>query len=200
MTCNSNLMIVARRILAVSLLALGCTGAVAAPGAHGPNGEHLDAPVTTQQASAAPRLELQSELYELVGVLGGGEFSMLIDRFATNEPLRKGKVQLESGSLKADAKLHDDIGDFSIDDPAMLKLLSSPGEHPVVVTIMNGDESDLLTGTLVVKGGNSEAHGHGFLEENRVWLVAGVLVLILILAWAARRRRGSRALFNGVKP
>ncbi len=193
MTCISNLMRAARRTLAASILTFACAATVAAPGAHGPNGEHLDAPVTAPAGSAAPRLELQSELYELVGVLGGGEFSMLIDRFATNEPVRKGTVQVESGSLKADARFHDDIGDFSIDDPAMLKLLSSPGEHPVVVTIMNGDESDLLTGTLVVKGGNSEAHEHGLLEENRVWLMAGVLVLILVLAWAARRRRGSRA-------
>ena len=49
------------------LLILSSAGAWAAPGAHGPNGEHLDAPsAAAGSASTAPRMEARSESFELV--------------------------------------------------------------------------------------------------------------------------------------
>ncbi len=97
--------------------------ASASPGAHGPNGEHLDTNQTGSAAvSTAPQLDAKSELFELVARLDGGELSILIDNFATNEPVLKADVEVESGSLKAKARFHADLGDYAVDDPAMLKL------------------------------------------------------------------------------
>lgn len=196
---------VRRPVLALALCSLVAV-AFASPGAHGPNGEHLDTNQAGSAAtSAAPRLEAKSELFELVGRLGGGELSILIDRFATNEPLLKADVEVESGQLKAKARFHEDLGDYAVDDPAMLKLLSTPGEHPVVVTIMAGEESDLLDGVLKVEASEMqpEAHHHGHAahddEEHAHghigwrWGWAALIALVFGAAWIWRKRSAQRS-------
>lgn len=187
--------------LAFGLLA---GAACASPGAHGPNGEHLDAkPSGTAAVSTAPRLDAKSELFELVARLDGGELSILIDRFATNEPVLKANVEVESGPLKAKAKFHADLGDYAVDDPAMLKLLSAPGEHPLVITVLAGDESDLLDGVLHVGaaqvqqaahghshgGGHDDEHGdHGHGISWWRWAIGAFILLLLAISWKWRNR------------
>lgn len=145
------------RTRVAGLLLLACGLVQAAPGAHGPNGEHLDAPGASSSAgTVAPRLEAQTDLFELVARLGGGELSILIDRYATNEPVLDASVEVESGGLKATAAFRADHGDYAIDDAALLKRLSAPGEHALVITVKAGADADLLDGTLVV--GSSPTH------------------------------------------
>ncbi len=165
----------------------------AAPGAHGPNGEHLDAPTAAASSSSAvPNFEAQSEQFELVGQLQGGELSLLINHFATNEPVFNASVEVESGSLKAAAKFHTDMGDYAVDDAALLKALAAPGEHPLVVTILAGADSDLLDGTLKVSAGTAvdghadDGHGHDG-PSATVWLALG-LVVLAVLAWFLGRK------------
>lgn len=176
--------------LAAGLLALP---AVAAPGAHGPNGEHLDAPATSAAGGkASPRIEAKSELFEIVGTLAGGELSLLIDRFATNEPLLKATVEVESGGLKAKAKFHADIGDFSVDDAALLKKLSTPGEHAVVITVLAGQDSDLLDGVLrVTQPVGDTAHGHAHGTPWGRWALGGAAVAVVLGGLAWRRRQAA---------
>lgn len=198
---KSSVLLPLRRLLMA--LALGGVAAMASasPGAHGPNGEHLD---TNQAGSAvvstAPRLDAKSELFELVARLDGGEFSILIDNFATNEPVLNANVEVESGSLKAKAKFHADLGDYAVDDPAMLKLLSAPGEHPVVITVLSGEQTDLLDGVLRVgpvqtleaahghshAGDHEDDHGHGISWWR--WIISGFIVLILAISWKWRNK------------
>lgn len=175
-------------------MVLSSAAVFAGPGAHGPNGEHLDAPAQTGASSASvPAFEAQSEAFELVGRLQGGEFSLLINRFATNEPVLNATVEVESGALKAAAKFHADLGDYAIDDAAMLKALAVPGEHAVVVTVLAGADSDLLDGTLNVPGATLEAPGHsddGGLAHGpsrTLWLALG-LVVLAALGWFLGRR------------
>nr|WP_246295103.1 hypothetical protein [Schlegelella koreensis] len=181
---------------------------VASPGAHGPDGEHLDGPPSvTGRAGSAPRMESKSEQFELVATLGGGELSILIDRFETNEPVLNARVEIESGSLKAGAKFHADQGDYAVDDPALLKALSQPGSHPIVVTFVAGRDSDLLEGTLQVTTAvaaadpghghaHGEASGHGAqaAHAHDDWrrlelLIAGLAVLGIGALWWRRRNR-----------
>ncbi|NQW84682.1 MAG: hypothetical protein HQ450_12130, partial [Alcaligenaceae bacterium] len=95
-------------ILIASLLAVTPVLTSAGPGAHGPNGEHLDSPTTgnVNTIRTGLRVEANSDLFELVATLTGGELSILIDRFATNEPVLQAQVEVESGALKALAKFH----------------------------------------------------------------------------------------------
>ncbi len=183
-------------VFGVLLCAAGA--AMASPGAHGPNGEHLDGPPQTATgASSAPRMEAKSEAFELVGYLRDDEFSMLVNRFETNEPVLDAKVEVETGALKAPAKFHSDLGDYAVDDAAFLKALKAPGTHAVVVTIIAGAEADLLDGTLQSAGATTgpgahahdDGHGHGI--PVAAWLaiaLAAIGVLIHALSrWPARK-------------
>lgn len=170
-----------------AVLVLAGTSSYAAPGAHGPNGEHLDAPAQAGGNSGpVPGFEARSEAFELVGRLQDGELSVLINRFATNEPVLNATVEVESGNLKAPAKFHTDIGDYVIDDASMLKALAAPGDHPMVVSVLAGNDTDLLDGTLSVAGAALDAHGHAHDDghahgsSRTVWLSLALVALVAI--------------------
>jgi hypothetical protein len=185
------------------LLLLANPVAHAAPGAHGPNGEHLDGSPTMHAASALPRVEAKSEAFELVAELRAGELSIFVDRYDTNEAVLGARLEVESGPLTAVATFRAEQGDYVVTDAAMLKALAGPGEHGLVFTLVAGQDSDLLDGTLVGGAGGAaatRAHGHGQGGDRHVhdheleraaWIGAGVATLGLIggVAWWRRRRR-----------
>jgi hypothetical protein len=175
------------RFLFVSLFASHI--AWAGPGAHGPGGEHLDAPGGHSQAGeSAPRMEAKSESFELVARLMGDELSILVDRFETNEPVLGAQLDVESRGRKAHAKFHEDHGDYAVDDPAFVKALAAPGEHPLVFTLVAGNESDLLEGILAVSSAPVAAH-----DDHLTWkqwaAIGAAAIAALALAFALRRRR-----------
>lgn len=174
-----------------TVLFLFCLSALAAPGAHGPGGEHLDSghsPAGSGQG--APRIEASSEAFELVARLHGDALSILVDRYETNEPVLGARVEATLGELKATAKFRADHGDYAVDDPAFLKVLAAPGEHALVFTIVAGQDSDLLDGTLVVAPLAAD-HGHSHRGE---WLLIGLgaLGLLGISFYLVRRRFRTR--------
>lgn len=177
----------------------------AGPGAHGPNGEHLDGPTTAVATTTLPRVEATSELFELVATLHGGKLSVMVDRFDTNEPVLNATLEVESGGIKAKGTFHAEQGDYAFDDPKLLALLASPGEHGLVFTLVAGKDSDLLDGTLAVSPGSGamarakgqrdhghddDDHGHDHALERAAWIGAGVAALGLIgsIAWWRQRR------------
>jgi hypothetical protein len=194
-----------RTSLAAALgLLLTLNPALAAPGAHGPNGEHLDAPAAAAGAGPAlPRVDAQTDAFELVATLHAGELSVLIDRFATNEPVLGASLEVESGGLKAKATFHADQGDYAVDDAKLLALLRQPGEHALVFTLVAGTDSDLLDGTLKTTAGATAAgghghdhddhgHGHDHTLERAAWIGGGVAALGLLGAVLWRRQRNAR--------
>ena len=182
----------------LAALSLACA---AAPGAHGPDGQHLDGPGNAAAAgSALPRVDAKSEAFELVAQLRGGELAILIDRYETNEPVLGAKLEVESGALKAVANFRAEQGDYVVTEPALLKALSAPGEHPLVFTLVAGKDSDLLDGTLVMAkpaaaaAGNDHGHdgdGHSHGPGRVTWIGAGMAGLGLLsgIAWWRHRRR-----------
>ena len=199
-----------RHLLAAAALALLLANHVtlAAPGAHGPNGEHLDGPATMRAASALPRVEAKSETFELVAELRAGELAIVVDRYESNEPVLGAKLEVESGTLKAVAAFRAEQGDYALTDAAMLKALAAPGEHGLVFTLVAGKDSDLLDGTLVsaagrvaatgtkndhghAHGNDDHGHGHDHELERAASIGAGVAALGLIggIAWWRQRRR-----------
>lgn len=195
-----------RHLAAAAALALLLNlnaAALAAPGAHGPNGEHLDGPTRTYAASALPRLEAQSESFELVAELRAAEFVIVVDRYETNEPVLGAKLEVESGGVKALAAFRSEQGDYAVTDTALLKALAAPGEHGLVFTLVAGSDSDLLDGTLVATaaqvdhghshGGHDDEHGHAHDHalERAAWIGGGIAGLGLLggIAWWRQRRR-----------
>jgi hypothetical protein len=202
-------------------LVLCSTPALAAPGAHGPNGEHLEGPGAAAAAAtgAVPRMEARTDEFELVARLSGGELTLMINRFATGEPVLDAQVEVEAGAQRLRLPFHTDGGDYATDDEALLKALARPGSHPLVVTVRAGDTADLLDGTLEVTpqgasafaagghghdhaGGHDDhddhGHGHGLRDRLRhplTWLIG--LGALALAAWALRRRRRATNPFSG---
>ncbi len=162
----------------------------AAPGAHGPGGEHIDAGAHATSAADVPRVEAMSEVFELVGRLQGGELSILIDRYESNEPVLGAGLSVQLGSLKAKAKFHANHGDYAVDDAAFLKVLAAPGEHALIFTVIAGKDSDLLEGKLVAGAAVADPHAH----DQPAWLkwllwIAGLPIAAGIAYFAWKRRR-----------
>ncbi len=211
-----------RHLLAAAALTLLLANppALAAPGAHGPNGEHLDGPTTMRATSALPRVEAKSEAFELVAELRAGELVILIDRYESTEPVLGAKLEVESGALKAVAAFRAEQGDYVVTDAALLKTLASPGEHGLVFTLLVGQDSDLLDGTLVnaasgrpasnnsaandahghAHGGDDHGDDHHHEMERAAWIGAGVAALGLLggIAWWRQRRRVTGKLQGGL--
>ena len=198
-----------------ALLLVANTPAIAAPGAHGPNGEHLDGPATMRAASSLPRIEAKSEAFELVAELRASELAIFVDRYESNEPVLGAKLEVESGPIKAVAVFRAEQGDYVVTDAAMLKALAAPGEHGLVFTLVAGKDSDLLDGTLVGAAGRAVAtaakddhghahggddHGHDHERERAAWIGAGVAALGLIggIAWRRRHRQPAGKLQGGL--
>jgi len=197
----------------LTLLLLTNPVALAGPGAHGPNGEHLDAPSTVRAGLARPRVEAHTDAFELVAELRPGELAIVVDRYETNEPVLGAQLEVESGPLKAVAAFRAEQGDYAVTDAAMLKALAAPGEHGLVFTLVAGKDSDLLDGTLVgtadrvataiddhghAHGGDD--HGHSHELERAAWIGAAVAALGLIggVAWWRQRRRDGGKLQGGL--
>ena len=191
--------------------------AMAGPGAHGPNGEHLDAPATAPAASALPRAQAESEAFELVAELRAGELAIVVDRYETNEPVLGARLEVESGSIKAVAAFRTEQGDYAVTDAALLKALAAPGEHGLAFTLVAGQDSDLLDGTLVnatgrvataaakddhghTHGSDDHGHGHAHELERAAWIGAGVAALGLAggIAWWRQRRRNAGQSLGGL--
>ena len=165
--------------------------ACASPGAHGPNGEHLDGQATaTGAVTSTPRIETFTESFELLGHLAGGELSIMIDRYETNEPVLNGALEVQYKQLKAKATFHADQGDYAVDDPAFLAAIATPGAHPLLFTLVAGEESDLLEGVLTAPEPATE-HDHEHGAGRRWWLVAAAALALVAVAavFLARRRR-----------
>jgi hypothetical protein len=170
------------------------TSVRAGPGAHGPDGEHLDQP-SAASAAALPRVEAHTDQYELVAALRSGELVILVDRYETNEPVLGAALTVESGGVQAQAMFRGDRGDYAVDDPKLLQLLVAPGEHALVFTLVHQGDADLLDGTLRTPDRSHNGHQHSYWTE---YLVGAAIVAVIIGGLALWRRRAARARFAAV--
>lgn len=179
-------------LLALPLALLLHLPAFAGPGAHGPDGEHLDAPGGVHTTGATPRAETHSEMFELVARLAGGELSVMIDRYDSNEPVLGAALEVDSGGVRAAAQFHADHGDYAFTDPALLAALSRPGDHALVFTVRAGDEADLLDAVLHVDAGVVPDEHASVLSRvpALAWIVTAVIALAAALLVARRNARG----------
>ena len=150
---------------------------------HGGHG----APSSALPATLAPRVEAQSESFELVGMLEGEKLTLYLDHFATNEPVTNAAIEIASGEFKA-TTLSTGEGIYTASAAALTK----PGQYPLVFTIRAANETDLLNGTLgVPPPPGAVSHPHVW-SEWLVWII-GVLVGLTGIAWLWRRRMARRA-------
>ena len=176
--------------LAIALGVFACAAA-AAPGAHGPNGEHLDAVATKSVASGSePRLESFSETFELVARLQSNALVLEVVRYASNEPVANAKVDVGSGAAKAPALFDPVSGSYRVSDAALLQSLRAPGTHTLMFTVNAGADGDLLEGKLHV-GAAPQLTARSL--PGSTWTMAASAAFVGGIALFARRRKGRRA-------
>ena len=95
----------------------------------GPGHDHGDAPAAAA-GTASPRFTSHSDLFELVGIVEGGELKIYLDRYATNEPVTDAKIEVEVGSIKAVAAAQAD-GSYSFKNDVFTK----PADLGVIVQV-----------------------------------------------------------------
>ena len=135
-----------------------------------------------------PRVEAQSDLFEIVGVVQNGALTLFLDRYATNDPVVDAKIDIEAGSVKGAAQANPD-GTYTFKHA----VLTQPGQLPVTFAIAAGSDSDLLTGELVIadSAAAKAPADDDPLRKRWWWVAAGALFLFagIVIAWWSRRQR-----------
>jgi hypothetical protein len=179
-----------RRGLAVAALLLPLIAITRVALAH--EGEdHGDAPAPP--ASAAPRAEARSDLFEVVTVLGpDGRLWIYLDRFASTAPIDNASVQVNLDGRELTAERASEAV-YVIADPAF----AQPGTRDLVLTVTAGDDMDLLPVSLaVLASAVATAGSSGFrdramaaLREPILWgLATGLLLIGFLIGRAAAPR------------
>jgi hypothetical protein len=192
-----------RKLIAFALITVFTVIAgqvLAGPGAHGPNGEHLDAPVM-RASGGPPRFAVSSEIFELVGELERGVLTLHLDRYATNQPVTGAKIELESGAIRATAQYQADREVYQVSSPEFIEAISKSGEHSLVITVLAGRDTDLLDATLQIanSGARSASAGGRFAADHDhlgEWMLgAGVILLVVaagLYGWRQYQRKPLR--------
>ena len=129
------------RILPVLCAAILLLIAPVPVGAHAGHDDTPEPVATT----GAPRTEAHSDDFELVAVAAGPHaLTIWLDRFATNEPLPGGSVEVADGTGEAVRAEPQEDGTYVLRAP----WLDVPGKHDLTFTVAAGDASDLLTATI----------------------------------------------------
>jgi len=155
-------------LLFASLILLCASRSFAAPGAHGPNGEHLDIPAGhVANADSQPQFETMSEHLEITGHLHADGLYLYLNLFDSSAPVLDETTEVEvqlllpTGDITAAAALDAGLGAYVVRDMALLTALQAAGEHALMLTIIGPENSsygsDLLEAKLHVPESDAEA-------------------------------------------
>lgn len=170
-----------RRVLAVTLFT-AAFAAASAVYAHGDEDHGAAPPPVTQ--SMSPRAVAATEDFEVVAILDGKHLVVYVDRFASNEPVVKAKVEVEGAGLKGLAS-EAAPGTYVMDLAAAL----APAKHALTISIEAGETADLLSATLdTSQPVVAAADAHGWTRRT-VWIVAALLLLAAGALLVIRRRK-----------
>jgi cobalt-zinc-cadmium efflux system membrane fusion protein len=123
----------------ITALIVGPTNALA----HGGEDHSHDTPAAAVM-TAQPRVVVQSEQYELVGILRGAWLDIYLDRFSTNEPVPGAKIAVTIGADEQTEAEPVPNGTYKI---ASAKFAGS-GPLELIFDIKAKAGDDLLIGTL----------------------------------------------------
>lgn len=156
-------------------------------GGDGSDGHSHAAPapvVVVPVSTAVARLSSETDQFELVGVLEGKVLTLYLDQFASNTPVAKAQIEVESGAWKAVAT---EVSPAVYAVPA--EPLTRPGKHPVTITVQAGDNADLMNATLESGPATTGVVHTHFWSEWAVWWGAAALLLAGVSLVAIRRRQ-----------
>lgn len=174
----------------LSALFLGFVIALPAwAGGDSSDGHTHAAPEPVLAVAVAPRAVATTEDFEVVAVVEGTHLMVYVDRFASNEPVAKAKVEVEGAGLKGFAS-EAAAGTYVMNLAAAIP----PGKHPLTISIEAGDTVDLLSATLdTTVAAPAAVHVHSWSE----WMVWSVGALVLLASGALLVIRRSRQKARG---
>lgn len=158
----------------------------ASPGAHGPNGEHLDTS-NSVLASLNPKFESFTESYELLGELFDTQLVIYLHDFKTNVPVETASIELESGELSASAEYSDTLKAYLLTEQKMLELLNVEGEHEIVLTVMTQDNGDLLVANLNTTKVHTTIEQHDDDHHHIPWFEIFLALVVFITGFLLGR-------------
>lgn len=183
-------------LLASAFLLLSLT-AQSSPGAHGPNGEHLDME-QSNQATQRPKFESFTESFELLGEVFRNELLIYLHDFESNTPIESASIDLEVGSFAASATYDEDHNRYVVVDNGIVNALNNSGEHDVIMTIMTDDNADLLVANFVMPEMNAHTsdaeHSHDEEHHHFPWWALGLSVVVFALGFFfGRKNKGVKS-------
>lgn len=149
------------------------------------DGHSHAAPAPVPVVASAPRTAAATEEFEVVAALEGLHLVLYVDRFASNEPVAKAKVEVEGAGLKGLA-VEAAPGTYLLDLTAPLP----PGKHALTISIEAGDTSDLLSATLETSLLPLVASENPRYWTRRIfWSVVALLLVVSGIRLVARHNR-----------
>lgn len=149
-------------------------------------------------AAAAPRGEANSADFELVALSRGGELTIYLDRFGTNEPVLDASMEVETPSGPAKAVTNAD-GTYRLPAP----WAKAAGHYDLIFTVIAGSQTDVLTLSIDVPPANPE---NPVALTGKSWLgsLAGLslaigcffLGILAALYWQRKRTASAAFLFG----
>lgn len=160
------------------------------PSTAGPGHDHADE-LEAVTGETSPRVVMQSELFEVVGIAKGRWMEIYVDHHSSNAPVKDAVIELELNGSKVPVEWHAQ-GEF---DAALPEDLGA-GPVAVAMTITSGGNMDVMAGELVLDSG----HEHGSEEDEHLhaeallWPVATGLIALAVLVLLALRlkRKGGK--------
>lgn len=149
--------------------------------------DHGDAEKAAVIASAFPRVFARSDLYEVVGILKDGQWSITIDDARTNAPVADAKLQVTIGDGQAVEATSTGPGSFSVPQQTVL-----PGAADVIFAVTGKTGDDLLVDTFEppdeAKDAARSAPGAASVSVYPAFLLAALVLGILALAFRKKRK------------
>jgi len=106
-------------------------------------------------APASPRVVATSERYQFVGIVEGEVLVIYLDRAEDNAPVTTATVEVSLNGEVFKAERQEKTGTYEVTAP----LLRKAGSHEVLVSLADGNASDLLVGTLKIPSTASNVAG-----------------------------------------
>ena len=152
--------------------------------------DHEDPDKSALLSSAYPRVAARSELYEVVGILKDGRFSIFVDDAISNEPVRDATLRVTVGDAGPIEVTETGNGGYT----AALPDPKPSGSVEVIFSVAAKKGDDLLVDSLTLSQTSSppEQHERGWLSSNRRLVALALCFVGLGLLFASWRRLGGK--------
>lgn len=139
-------------------------------------------------AMPVPVAVAASDAFEAVGRLGDEGLVFYVDRADSNAPVLAARLEVELAGKTAQAVFQPAQGTYLVSDEAWLQALRRPGHYPLGLTLLAGEESDLLSAEIEIASAGAPETGatHPAIRAG----AALAVLLLAVLGW--RWRKGAR--------